>query len=382
VERDGAEREVPVTEVSVGETVIVRPGEKIPVDGVVLGGQATVDQAAITGESMPREVGPGAPVYAATLFRQGSTRVRAERVGPDTTYYGRVIQLVEEAEANRAEVQRLVDRFAGYHLPVVAGIAVLTFLIRRDPMAAAAVLVVACSCSFALATPIAMLASIGAGARGGVLIKGGRYLEALARADVLVVDKTGTLTLGRPEITEIVPVNASSAEEVLVLAAAAERYSEHPLAEAVRRAARRRELPLWEPEAFEALPGLGVRARVDGHEVTVGNRRLVRADPSPGEGEGAEEPVQAPGKTLLYVARDGELLGILAASDTIRREVPQALADLRALGLRRIELLTGDHERAAAPIAAALGVRSAPTSSRRTRSPSSGRIRRAATRWS
>jgi Cd2+/Zn2+-exporting ATPase/Cu+-exporting ATPase len=201
--REGIETELPVGEVRPGEIIIVRPGEQIPVDGEVLDGQATVDQAAITGESMPIEAGPGAHVYAATIARLGHLQIRASRVGSDTTF-GRVVALVEEAEANRADVQRAADRFSTYFLPIVLAIAALTLLIRRDPLATAAVLVVACSCSLALATPIAMLASIGAGAKRGLLIKGGRYIESLAKADVLLIDKTGTLTLGRPQITEIV----------------------------------------------------------------------------------------------------------------------------------------------------------------------------------
>src|SRR5690606_1149763 len=190
VERDGSEQEIPVSEVRNGDTVIVRPGEKVPVDGEVISGQATMDQSVLTGESMPVEVAAGAQVFAATIARLGSVRIRAARVGPDTTF-GRVVKMVEEAEANRAEVQRFADRFSTFFLPVVAGIAALTFIIRRDPLAAAAVLVVACSCSVALATPVAVLASIGASAKRGLLIKGGKYLESLARADVLLLDKTG-----------------------------------------------------------------------------------------------------------------------------------------------------------------------------------------------
>ncbi len=205
LERDGQEMEVPISAVNVGEIVIVRPGEKIPVDGEVVAGHASVDQSTITGEAMPVEAGTGTRVYAATLASQGSLKIRATQIGDDTTF-GHVIRLVEEAEANRSEVQRLADRFAAYFLPVVAGIALLTYLISRDPMRVVSVLVVACSCSFALATPIAMLASIGAAARRGLLIKGGKYLEVLARADVLLIDKTGTLTLGKPQITEIITV--------------------------------------------------------------------------------------------------------------------------------------------------------------------------------
>ncbi len=351
VERGGQEMDVPIAEVRVGEVVVVRPGEKVPVDGRVVSGQATLDQAAITGESMPVEAGPGARVFAAALARLGSLRVQATHVGADTTF-GRVIKLVEEAEAHRAGVQRVADKFSAYYLPVVAGIAALTFLIRRDPLATAAVMVVACSCSFALATPIAMLASIGAAARRGILIKGGKYLESLARADVLLVDKTGTLTLGRPQITDVVPLNGLAADELLALAGSAEKYSEHPLAEAVRRAARARGLHLQEPQQFEALPGHGVRAQVGGRPVAVGSRRLLAAS---GAMPAAAE-LEAQGKTLLYVLHGDELAGVLAAADTRRPEVPAALAETRALGVRHIELLTGDNERTAASLAAQLGI--------------------------
>ena len=203
VERDSLEIEAPISEVKTGETVIVRPGEKIPVDGEVIGGQATIDQSAITGESMPVEAATGTQVYAATIAKLGSLRIRVERIGADTTF-GRVVKMVEEAEAHRAEVQRIADKFSAWYLPVVAGIAALTFLISRDPLATAAVLLVACSCSFALATPVAMLASVGASAKQGLLIKGGKYLETLVRADVLLVDKTGTLTEGRFGVIDIV----------------------------------------------------------------------------------------------------------------------------------------------------------------------------------
>ncbi|WP_298433531.1 cation-translocating P-type ATPase [Geobacter sp.] len=351
VVRDGAEVEVPASEVKVGETVIVRPGEKIPVDGEVTDGQATVDQATITGESMPVEAGPGAKVFAATIARLGSLRVRALKVGEDTTF-GRVVKLVEEAEANRGDVQRYADRFSGYYLPVVMAVALLTYLFSRNPLATAAVLVVVCSCSFALATPLAMIASIGAGARRGLLIKGGKYLETLNRADVLLLDKTGTLTFGRPRITDVVTLGALSEEEVLTLAASAERYSEHPLAEAVRCKSRELNLALLEPERFEAIPGQGVRARVGGIGVEVGSCRIVPDAASiPAVAE-----LESQGKTLLFVLSDGEPVGVLAAADTLRPEVPQALAETGKLGIRRIELLTGDSELVAAPLAESLGI--------------------------
>jgi Cu+-exporting ATPase len=350
VERDGIEVEVPVGEVRVGDIIVVRPGEQIPVDGDVVAGHATVDQAAITGESMPAEAGPGTQVFAASLARLGSLRIRATRVGEETTF-GRVIRLVEEAEAHRAEVQRIADKFSAYYLPVVASIAAITFLIRRDPLAAAAVLVVACSCSFALATPVAVLASIGAAARRGLLIKGGKYLEALARADVVLIDKTGTVTLGRPRITDVVPLDGRSQDDVIALAASTERYSEHPLAEAVRVAARERSLPLAEPLDFEALPGVGVRAWVNGSAITVGSPHAIAAADLSGAAELATQ-----GKTVLAVVADGRCLGLLAAADTPRADVPDALAGLKELGVARLELLTGDNQPAAAALADPLGL--------------------------
>ncbi len=372
VERGGLETEVPIEEVQLGEMVLVRPGEKIPVDGDVTGGRASVDQATITGESIPVEVGPGARVYAATIISRGSLRVRTTHIGSDTTF-GRVIKLVEEAEAHRAEVQSVADRFSGYYFPVVAGIAALTYLLRRDPMATAAVLVVACSCSFALATPIAMLASIGAGAKRGLLIKGGKYLELLAQADVLLIDKTGTLTLGKPHITDVVfqdmglwksvsPLQTGiqgPQSEILQLAASAERYSEHPLAEAVRTSARAHKLILDEPQQFETIPGQGMRAVVKGNKVTIGNRRMIAPLVGSGLADGAlaiADELEAQGKTLLFIANGDSLAGVLAASDVLRPEVPQAIDALRTLGFRQVEILTGDNQPTAAALAGRIGV--------------------------
>ena len=351
VERDGAELEIPVSEVKVGETIIVRPGEKIAVDGEVISGQATIDQSAITGESMPIEAANGTHVYAATIAKLGSLRIRAERIGSDTTF-GRVVKMVEEAEAHRADVQRIADKFSAWYLPVVAVIAALTFLISRNPLSTAAVLLVACSCSFALATPVAMLASVGASAKRGLLIKGGKYLELLARADVLLVDKTGTLTLGQPQVTDVVSLNGISRAEILTLAASAERYSEHPLAEAVRSLAHDENIPLFEPQDFEALPGLGVRAIINHQRIVIGNRRMISfsgplvivAD------------LESQGKTLLFLESNDQLVGLLAATDILRAEVPAALKAARALGIRHIELLTGDNERTASTLAKELGV--------------------------
>ncbi len=349
VERNGQEQEVPLADLQIGETVIIRPGEKIPVDGEVIGGQATLNQAAITGESMPVEAGIGSRVFAATFAELGSLRVRATQIGADTTF-GKVIRLVEEAEAHRADVQRIADKFSGYFLPIVAAIALLTFLISRNPLSTAAVLVVACSCSLALATPIAMLASIGAAAKIGLLIKGGKYIEVLARADVVLIDKTGTLTLGRPQLTDVIPLNGLPENEILVLAASAERYSEHPLAEAVRAEARRRKIALYEPQAFEAVPGSGVRAQINGSRISVGSHRMLETAPT------VSADLQAQGKTALFVQKDGEVVGVMGASDTVRSEIPQAIAALRALGIKEIGILTGDNERVASALAQKLGV--------------------------
>ncbi|NWF69566.1 MAG: cadmium-translocating P-type ATPase [Chloroflexi bacterium] len=351
VERDGQESEIPIDQVRIGDTIIVRPGEKIPVDGEVLSGHATVNQAAITGESMPLELSAGAKVYAASFAQLGSLKVRAAHIGQDSTF-GRLTRLVEEAEAQRADVQRIADKFSAYFLPVVATIAALTLLVRGDPLATAAVLVVACSCSFALATPIAMLASIGAAAKNGLLFKGGKYIETLARADVLLIDKTGTLTLGQPQVTDVVALNGLPADEVLRLAASAERYSEHPLAEAVRVAARERGLALAAPQNFRALPGIGLQATIEGAEIAVGSQRLLN-----GQGDiDAAAALENSGKTTLFVLAEGQVVGVLAAADTLRPEIPQALAAARQWGISEICMLTGDHERVAAALAQQLGV--------------------------
>lgn len=346
--REDGERMVPVHQVSPGDQVLVRPGERIPVDGVVVDGHATIDTSAITGESMPVEAAEGKDVYAATIAQLGALKIRATAAGRDSTF-GRVIQMVEEAERHKGDVQRYADRFSTYYLPFVAVIAAATYLLGGGLMATVAVLVVACSCAFALATPAAILASVGAAAKKGLLIKGGKYIERLADADVVLVDKTGTLTLGRPEITSIVPLNGLSEDDLVRLGASAEMHSEHPLGEALRRLAGERGIELTDPQGFEAIPGAGVKATVEGRQVSVGSSALAvhaAAQRHPSESKGA----------LLYVDVDGEAGGVFAATDTEREEVPRALSRLRELGVEHIELLTGDREEVAADLAGRLGI--------------------------
>lgn len=343
--RQGQDIELPINEVRTGDVVVTRPGERVPVDGVVVKGQATIDQSAITGEPMPVEAEAGTQVYAGSLIRLGSLQLRAEAVGVETTL-GKVIEMVEQAEANKGRVQSFADKFSGYYLPVVLGVALITFILRRDPLAAAAVLVVVCSCAIALATPIAMLAAIGSAAKQGMLIKGGRYIEQLREVDVLLIDKTGTLTLGQPMITAVVPLDDVSVDELLSLAATVERYSEHPLAGAVTSEASARRIKIHEPENFEMIPGKGAQALVAGSMVRVGNSRMVESGRSINDLE-----LEGNGSTTLFVERGGRLIGYLQASDKMRADVPAAIQSLRLKGVETIELLTGDREDTARSIA-------------------------------
>lgn len=351
VEVNTEEKEIPVSEVKLDDIVVIRPGEKIPVDGKVIAGHAAVDQSSVTGESTPADAGIGSKVYAATLLTQGTLKVKTQAVGAQSTF-GRVVKMVEEAEAHRATVQQFADKFSTYYLPVVMGIAALTFLFTRNPLSTAAVLLVACSCTIALATPIAMLATIGANAKHGVLIKGGKYLETLARADVLLIDKTGTLTLGKPTVTDILSLNGMDEASLLSYAASADRYSEHPLADALRRAAHERGLPLHDVTNFESIAGMGVRAVVDSKTVSVGRRSLQENTSIPSQVPALEEQ----GKTVLHVSVEGKLAGVIATSDTLRSEVPEALQKALFLGIKKIELLTGDNDIVAASVAEALGI--------------------------
>jgi Cd2+/Zn2+-exporting ATPase/Cu+-exporting ATPase len=357
VEREGRELELAATEVRRGEIVLVKPGERIAVDGVVLDGSATVNQASITGESVPVEKAAGDQVFAATICDRGALRIRAERVGPETTF-GQILRLVEDAEAAKAPVQRFADRFTAYYIPVVLAVAVVTYAIGGSATAAVATVLVACSCAIAMATPITVLAAVGQAAQQGIVIKGGRYLEALAKVDTIVMDKTGTLTAGHPELTDIVGVEGEAEERVLALGASLERRSEHPLADGIARAAERRRLPLSEPKEFRVYPGEGVSGTVEGAPVVCGTEKLmgrvgVKLDDAVRE---RAQKLAADGKSVVLVARAGRLIGLIALADVLRPEVPAALEKLRALGIRRMRLITGDRREVAAAVAGQLGL--------------------------
>ena len=357
VERGGGEIEVPAGEVARGEVVLVKPGERIPVDGAVVEGRASVNQASITGESVPVEKVAGDHVFAATICDRGALRIRTERVGPETTF-GQILRLVEQAEAAKAPVQRFADRFTAYYIPVVLAVAVATLLIGGSVTAAVATVLVACSCAIAMATPVTVLAAVGQAAKQGIVIKGGRYLEALAKVDTLVMDKTGTLTIGRPDVTDVVPLDDATEDVVLAAAGSVERRSEHPLAEGIVRAAERRRLALGEPRDFDVVTGEGVAATVAGERVLCGTEKFMRRHALPvAETIGARiEALAAEGKSVVLVARGERLIGIIALADTLRPEVPEALVALRRLGIRRQILLTGDRRQVAAALAGRLGL--------------------------
>jgi len=357
VKRAGSEEDVPVAALRTGDVVVVRPGERIPIDGRVATGQATVNQAAITGESIPVEKGPGAEVFAATVAEGGYLEVQVLAVGEDTTL-GRIVQLVEEAEANKAPVQKFADRFSTVFLPIVLAVAGMTFLVTHHALAAVAVLVAACPCGVGLATPLSVVAAVGSGARRGLLIKGGLYLELLAKADTLLVDKTGTLTHGHPRVTDIVSWGETSPDKIVGLAAALEHYSEHPLARTVLNEAARRGLAPVPVADVELLPSRGLVGHVNGRALVLGTRRLLaeRGIALSDADERAVATLEVEGKTVLLLAADGALLGALAAADTLRPEAPTALARVRALGVRRVVLLTGDNERVAAAVARQVGI--------------------------
>lgn len=357
VVRDGAEVEVSVDDVTAGEVVVVRPGERIPVDGDVIEGEAPVDQASITGESIPVDKTVGDSVFASTVAQAGYLQVRATKVGGDTTL-ARIVRLVEEAESRKAPVQKFADRFSTYYMPAVLLMGLGTYLLTGEVLRGVAVLVVACACAITLATPVVVLASVGNAARRGLLVKGGITLEQLARVDTLVVDKTGTLTHGEPRVTDVIALNGMNESELLQAAASVESRSEHPLARAIVREAAARGLSQLAAESFTSLTGRGVAGLVNGTTWAIGNRRLLaeREVTAGADDEVTVRALEHEGKTTFFVAAAGSLVGLIAVADTVRAEVVPALAELRRLGVRRVVLLTGDNERVAAAVAGQLGI--------------------------
>ena len=365
VERGGREERVPVTAVGVGEIVLVRPGDKIAVDGQVIDGASAVNQAPITGESMPVDKAGGDEVFAGSINGQGALRVQSSRPAGDTTL-ARVIHAVEEAQASRAPSQTFVDRFARVYTPAVVGIATLIAIV--PPLVglgdwgtwvyrALTMLVVACPCALVISTPVTIVSGLTGAARVGVLIKGGAHLENAARVTTVAFDKTGTLTRGVPTVTDVRALGGLTQADVLQLAAAVERHSEHPLARAIRTHAEARRLDLPPSTDFQAFVGRGARATIAGEVVYVGNARLAEA-------VGASSPIVAgalvrfeeEGKTAVLVARTGEPLGIVAVADEVRPEAPRALAALRQAGVRRTVMLTGDNRGTARAVSEQLGI--------------------------
>ena len=358
VKREHGIEQVEVSALQVDDEVIVHAGESIPIDGMVLTGQGIVNQAPITGESLPVEKGAGSEVFAGTLLERGSLEVRVQRVGAQTAL-GRIMHLVEEAEMHKAPVQKFADRFSAFFLPGVLTLALLTLLISHHLEAAIAVLVAACPCAVGLATPLSVVAAVGSGARRGLLIKGGLALEQLATVDTLVVDKTGTLTSGQPQVTTIRAwTSALTLEDVLAWAAALEQTAAHPLASAIVQAARERQLFLPQIEECTVRPSRGVVGHSQDAFFLLGAQRLLDE-----EGVVLQEKhqreiarLEEAGQTVLVLVKDGEALGLLTVADTLRPEVPKALSQVRALGITRILLLTGDNIRATRLIAEEAGI--------------------------
>ena len=361
--RDGAEIDVPVEQVVVGDLVRVRPGEKVPVDGVMVEGRSALDESMLTGESLPVEKSIGDEVIGATLNKTGSFVFRASRVGADTAL-AQIVRLVENAQGSKAPMQRLADQVTGIFVPIVLVVAALTaagwFIFGPSPVfavtVAIGVLIIACPCALGLATPTAIMVGTGKAAEHGILIRGGEALEQARRIDTVVLDKTGTLTRGRPAVTKLVPAPGTSEIELLKLAAAAEVGSEHPLGEAILANARELELELAAAMDFDAVPGRGVRARIDGQAVAVGNRALLdAAGIQIGELAAAADELAAEGATPMFVAADGRLLGLIAVADTLKPESSQAVAELEALGLE-VWMLTGDNHLTAKAVARQAGI--------------------------
>ena len=363
--RDGVEVEVPVEDVVPGDVVLVRPGEKVPVDGVIVDGRSTLDESMVTGESIPVTKEVGDTVIGATINQTGAFRLEATNVGSDTML-AQIIKLVEQAQGSKAPIQRLADQVSSYFVPAVMFIAVATFatwfVVGPAPaftlalVAAVAVLIIACPCALGLATPLSIMVSTGKGAEKGILIRSAESLETAHKISTIVLDKTGTITEGKPALTEIVTAAGVDEAELLRLVASAEQSSEHPLAQAIVTGARDRGLELSETTEFDSITGKGIRAMVDGREVLIGNRRLLDDAGIDSAGLGSEmDQLAEAGNTPMLVALDGRPGGVVAVADTVKPESAAAIASLRALGLT-VAMITGDNARTAAAIARQVGV--------------------------
>lgn len=363
--KDGKEVEMAIDDVAVGDVVIVKPGEKIPVDGEVIEGVSSVDESMITGESIPVDKQKGDEVIGATVNKNGLLQVRATKVGKDTALQ-QIIHIVEQAQGSKANIQRLADKVSGVFVPTVVGIALLTFLIwilfvtpgdfGRALIPTVSILVIACPCALGLATPTSIMAGSGRAAEMGVLFKGGEYLESTQEVDTIILDKTGTITKGEPELTDIVPMNDWDETNVLALVAAVEKNSEHPLAIALTKGAEERGIQIPAATDFRALVGRGVEAKVEGKHVFVGTRRLMteqRIDLKQSETE--MKRLEAEGKTAMLVAVDGELAAIVAVSDTVKETSKEAITRLKNAGLH-VMMLTGDNRQTAEAIAKQVGI--------------------------
>jgi Cu+-exporting ATPase len=361
--KDGREVEVPIEEVNVGDILIVKPGEKIPTDGIVIEGYSSVDEKIITGESIPVEKSVGSEVVGGTINKTGLLKIRVTKVGENTALM-QIVHLVEEAQASSAPIQKFADRVVGYFVPAVfavAGISFVYWLVTKGFSSAflvlLAVLLIACPCALGIATPTAILAGVGKGAEYGILLRGGEYVENIRKLTTVVFDKTGTLTKGEPSVTDVITFKGYKEDEVLLFAAIAEKGSEHPLAEAVLKKAFSLNINVPDAEAFEAIPGHGVKASFKGKTILLGNRRLMETN-NINIGEDVEHFLTKfgeEGKTTMLLAIDGEIVGILAAMDTLKENAKEAIRDLKKMGLEII-MLTGDNERTAKAIAKQLGI--------------------------
>jgi len=364
IDKDGSEAETPVEQVAVGDVLVVRPGEKIPVDAVVVEGRSAVDESMITGESVPAEKGPGDEVIGATVNRSGLLKLKADKVGQDTALY-QIVKLVEEAQVGRAPIQRLADRIASYFVPFVIAAATVAGLswyfvghigLDFSVLAFVSVVVISCPCALGVATPAALLVGTSVGAQCGVLIKGGEYLERAGKVDTVVFDKTGTITEGKPSVTDVVVFGGLRPEEILSYAASVEKGSEHPLGEAIVNEARRRSVSISETRDFEAIAGKGVRAYIDGKTIILGNRRLAlekRVDLSAAERELAR--LEEEGKTAMILVVDGRAEGAVGVADTVKPSAKPAVDALKGMGIY-VVMLTGDNSRTAAAIARKIGI--------------------------